>query len=319
MTGCPFSKALLIVNPTAGGGKARYWGPRLVDAGRRFGITLQLVQATEQEDMVRWIANCDHDLILVASGDGTFHQVINGWMDAGKQQPVALIPIGTGNVFASNMGIPFHPERALTSVLKGQVRLLDLGQVDHRFFHSNMGIGFDAYVVQRMEGSSPPFFKRLFGSLVYFWEAVRQVRHYHWSRFVAEATLPDGSLHRWERDAWVTLVSNMPVYAGGLRVAPSAKPDDGLLDLCILPAQSKSDYFRFAVLGLLGLHLRHPAVVYQQVVQVTVASDRSLPSQLDGEIGPQTPLTIRVLPNALPVLLPSPRFVPQASVVAAAD
>ncbi|MDW8121777.1 MAG: diacylglycerol kinase family lipid kinase [Armatimonadota bacterium] len=309
-----FSKVLLLVNPLAGGGRGRYWAPLLEEALKRKGLSVHCQLLEPYEDLNRVIEECSADLILVAAGDGTFHKVINAWINGEKRPPLSLIPIGTGNVFAANMGIPMRPLEALEALLKGQIRRLDLGSVDGQLFHSTLGVGFDAYVVHKIEEGSPNHrFKRIFGALTYIFEALRHMRHYQWSQVHLKALLSDGSSQTWDRNSWLILINNMAAYAGGFRVTPDARPDDGLLDLCVLPAQKKTDYLLFAFLGLLGLHLRHPDVLYEQIRQVSITAERPLPSQLDGERGPQTPLTAQVIPSALPVLLPATPIAPHAT------
>lgn len=294
---------LLIVNPQSGGGKGKKWAPHLEAELRRRGLCVQTVMTERTGSAAEAVQRYPADLVLVAGGDGVFHDAINGWHRTGRRAPVALIPIGTGNVFASNMNLSFHPLEALERTLNGQVRWLDLGEADGRVFHCNIGIGFDAYVVAKVEtvGQSP---KRLLGELFYILEALRHSVRYHWSHIRIEMELADGKGEVWEKDAWLVLISNMPYYGGGIKVTPVAKPDDGLLDLCMFPSQSKMDYFRFAVLGLLGWHLRHPEVVVRQIRSVHIVSEPPVPTQMDGEPAPITPVTVRVLPQALPVLLP---------------
>ncbi|MFA0761920.1 MAG: hypothetical protein HZLCBSQH_002031 [Candidatus Fervidibacterota bacterium] len=304
---------LLIVNPKAGGGKGRSWGDRLTQALRRRFPHVHTVFTERTGSAAQAVANYDADLILVAGGDGVFHDAINGLWRTGKKIPIALIPIGTGNVFASNFAIPFHPLKALQVLLEGQVRWLDLGHAYGQVFHCSLGIGFDAYVVARLEAERPTLLKRLLGRLAYVVSALRHSLRYEWSHISVTAQLPDGSQGRWEREAWLVLVTNLPDY-GGVPIAPDAQPDDGALDLVILPSQSKLDYFRFAVMGWLGWHRRHPEVVVQRIRCAHILSDPPVPTQMDGELTPETPVTVEVIPCALPVLLPrpQPRRLPKA-------
>lgn len=296
---------LLIVNPTAGGGKGGKWASILKGAIERWGVKVQLALTEKPGSAAALAEGGEYDLLLVAGGDGVFHDAINGWRKGKRNAPVGLIPIGTGNVFATNMGIPSHPMRALESLWKGRVRPLDLGEANGRVFHSILGVGFDAYVVTKITTEETTTLrKRLMGALAYIADAFRHSFRYRWSHVRVEAELPDGTERIWEREAWVILVSNMPVYAGGFKLTPHARPDDGRLDLCLLPARSKSDYFRFALLGILELHLHHPAVIYTQVRSLRIVSEPSAPTQLDGEPASLTPVTVRVLPLSLPVLLP---------------
>lgn len=294
---------LLIVNPHSGGGKGQKWALRLENALKQKGLKVWTV-LTERQGSAEAIAKeIEADIVLVAGGDGVFHDAINGLWQSKRFVPVGLIPIGTGNVFAANMGIPSHPMEALEQLLNGQVKWLDIGEAHGRIFHSSLGIGFDAYVVAQMETVSKPQ-KRFLGKLVYFIQALRHSLHYRWSSLRVEAELADGSKHVWEREAWLVLVSNLPDY-GGVKVTPNADPNDGLLDLCILPSHSKADYFRFAMLGLLGWHMRHSEVVVTQIRFAHIHSDPPVPTQMDGELTPTTPVTVKVIPQALPVLLPS--------------
>ncbi|MFN3420378.1 MAG: diacylglycerol/lipid kinase family protein, partial [Armatimonadota bacterium] len=163
---------LLIVNPHSGGGKGQKWMPRLERALKRRGWKVQTVLTERQGDAMNAVKESAADLILVAGGDGVFHDAINGLWQSGKTVPIGLIPIGTGNVFAANMNIPSHPLKALEQLLNGRVRWLDVGEAHGQIFHCSLGIGFDAYVVAQMETVSKPQ-KRLLGKLVYFLQALR--------------------------------------------------------------------------------------------------------------------------------------------------
>ncbi len=293
---------LLIVNPHAGGGKGQKWTPKLENALKQRGWEVWTILTERQGDAAFAAREIEADLILVAGGDGVFHDAINGMWQSQRVVPIGLIPIGTGNVFAANMGIPSHPIDALEQLLNGQVKWLDVGEAHGQIFHCSLGVGFDAYVVAQMETVSKPQ-KRFLGKLVYFLQALRHSLRYRWSSIRVEAELADGGRQVWEKEAWLVLISNLPDY-GGVKVTPNAEPDDGLLDLCILPSHSKADYFRFAMLGLLGWHMRHPEVVVTQIRSARIDSAPPVPTQMDGELTPPTPVTVQVIPKVLPVLLP---------------
>ena len=293
---------LLIVNPHAGGGKGQKWTPKLENALKQRSWEVRTVLTERQGDAAFAAREIEADLILVAGGDGVFHDAINGMWQSQRLVPIGLIPIGTGNVFAANMGIPSHPIDALEQLLNGQVKWLDVGEAHGQIFHCSLGVGFDAYVVAQMETVSKPQ-KRFLGKLVYFLQALRHSLRYRWSSIRVEAELADGDRQVWEKEAWLVLISNLPDY-GGVKVTPNAEPDDGLLDLCILPSHSKADYFRFAMLGLLGWHMRHPEVVVTQIRSARIDSAPPVPTQMDGELTPPTPVTVQVIPKVLPVLLP---------------
>lgn len=293
---------LLIVNPHAGGGKGQKWTPKLENALKQRSWEVRTVLTERQGDAAFAAREIEADLILAAGGDGVFHDAINGMWQSQRLVPIGLIPIGTGNVFAANMGIPSHPIDALEQLLNGQVKWLDVGEAHGQIFHCSLGVGFDAYVVAQMETVSKPQ-KRFLGKLVYFLQALRHSLRYRWSSIRVEAELADVGRQVWEKEAWLVLISNLPDY-GGVKVTPNAEPDDGLLDLCILPSHSKADYFRFAMLGLLGWHMRHPEVVVTQIRSARIDSAPPVPTQMDGELTPPTPVTVQVIPKVLPVLLP---------------
>lgn len=296
-------RVLLIVNPHAGGGKGQFWAEKLEHLLQKRGFRVQTKLTDRPGSAAQFVRESNADLLLVAGGDGVFHDALNGLWAVQRKIPIGLIPIGTGNVFAANMGISFHPLKALDQLLTGEVKWLDLGKAHKRVFHCSLGVGFDAFVVAQMETVSKPQ-KRFLGRLVYLLQALRHSLNYKWSRLWVEAELPDGRIERWEKEAWLVLVSNFPDY-GGVKVTPDARPDDGLLDLCILPSRSKADYYRFAMLGLLGWHLRHPEVVVTQIRAAVTVSEPPVPTQMDGELTPPTPVSVRVIPHAIPVLLPS--------------
>ncbi len=236
--------------------------------------------------------------ILVAGGDGTVREAVAAL--AGKDAALALIPVGTGNQLAANLGVPKRFSHSLHVALSGGLRRIDLGLVDGRPFTSIAGAGFDAEVVR--PGSR---LKRRVGFLAYVHSAARAVLA---PRPVELRVEVDGTVMQ-GRGIGVE-VTNMPgLTAPGLRrpvpIVPAGKMDDGQLDGCLVAAETTLD-----CLSALGSILRRKygrdrRLRYFSGRSIAVHADPPLRVQADGELLGLTPFTIRVWPQALSVMVPA--------------
>lgn len=244
------------------------------------------------------------DLLVAAGGDGTLRDVASAL--AGGPLPLGVLPGGTANVFAREMGIPAAPEAAAWALVEGVERPLDLGRVtlpDGRWgrFIIAAGLGLDGAIL----GATRAGLKRLVGPVAIAVAAV--VVAPGWRTRRVRVTV-DGQIG-WEGPAWQLIVGNTRLYANLVWPSPRARPDDGLLDLCLLPAAPMP---RLARLGVEVAVRRIPpadGVVWLvgRSLRVEVL-DGELPLQLDGTPvrGPGvTAATVVAEPAALRVRLPS--------------
>lgn len=298
-------KAHLIYNPTA--------GPRDVQRGlkhvrsylRRRGWSVEL-QLTEKPGdattLARAAAQASCDVVVVAGGDGTVNEAVNGLV--GTQTALGVLPVGAGNMWAKQLGIPTstltHPLRlreAAAGLAEGSIRSVDVGQVNDRYFLCWAGIGLDAQITTEMEPRQRRT-KRL-GVLPYAIAAVMVARDFQGVR--TRVSL-NGSVVRGR--TLLILVSNIQQYIGMLHVAREARMDDGLLDVFVF----KGLGFQYAVRHLLKIisrrYLQDPRIVHRQARHIEVWTEWAIPVQVDGDPIGTTPVTLKVVPGALRVLVP---------------
>jgi diacylglycerol kinase family enzyme len=196
------------------------------------------------EGQARMAAHDGADVVLACGGDGTVTASATGL--AGTGVPLAVIPLGTGNLLARNLGLPIDLDEALTVALTGRDRPLDTGLANGSLFLTMAGLGLDA---KMLEGTSEPVKKR-FGWLAYVLAAVRHLRDRP-----MRVRLHDGSGPPVRRRASGIIVGNVGALQGGLALLPDAQPDDGQLDVVVLTARGLTGWLAG------GSPARHAAAV----------------------------------------------------------
>ncbi len=255
--------------------------------------------------LAREAAARDYAAVVVVGGDGTINEAANGLV--GSEVALGVLPMGTGNVWAAQIGlvpIPTALHRpnllaAAEQLAGGDTRWVDLGRAGARCFLLWAGAGFDALVTRQIETEAWSMKRRL-GPFAYGVAGARAV----WSYVGTRATLElDGEELR--ARILLILVNNIPLYGGMVRVAPGAKLDDGWLDVYVFKGQGVFYTLRHLANIVAGQHLRDPAVIYRRVQHVTLHTADPLPVQIDGEPLGTTPLEFSIAPRALKVLLPA--------------
>src|SRR3990172_11361540 len=235
----------------------------------------------------------EHEVLMVAGGDGTLHAVVNGLVRVarGNRPPLAVVPLGRGNDFAFEIGIRSERD-SLAALAAGSRRLVDLGRTQGGVFLGIAGAGFDAKAARRAQDT--PI---LSGSLLYSYAVVRTVLDF---RPLAARVRYEGGAY--EGAITFAAVGNTSRYGGGMRIAPEASIDDGLLDLCLVRAISRTTLLRMFPTVFSGRHLSHPSVSYARTPWVEIATEESSEVFADGEFLQTTPVRIDVLPRELEVV-----------------
>lgn len=295
-------KVFVVLNPVAGRSQADDVRQVLQ---RTFGNPewcLDVYETTgEEEESVREIVAAAIDggaeWVLAAGGDGTVSAVADGLI--GREGQLGILPTGSGNVIAQELGIPLRLERACQMLVeKPSTRNLDVIQVDGNYFLLAVGTGLDALAIKGTGRRE----KRRFGPLAYVWTLLRILLGVQPYRFTIIA---DGQKKR-VRAADV-LLSNVGTLTWPLRWGPHIKPDDGQIDIGIMRASSLLDIVKVAWdVVTPGRPRRDRNLRYLSAREtIEVFCDEPLPVQGDGELLGQTPIRARVLPGAVRVLVPS--------------
>jgi diacylglycerol kinase (ATP) len=241
----------------------------------------------------------ERSLVVVCGGDGTLSEAANGL--AGSQTALAVIPAGTANVWAKEVGIPRQPIAALEVAIGGQARRMDLGRASApsaeggRYFFMMAGLGLDGSIA----ASLPLNVKRYLGATTYAIMAVRQSLRYRGQRV---KLIVDGE--PLETSLLMMVVGNTRGYAGITQVTPRAYADDGLLDACIFQGRHTLDIIFHTLRVAAQTHLRATPVLYRRVRRLEVHSETPLPAQLDGDFYPGYPTIFEAVPATLTVMVP---------------
>jgi diacylglycerol kinase family enzyme len=211
--------------------------------------------------------------------------------------PVAVIPAGTANVLAKELGLPADPVEALRKALVGRTRRVDMGILKGRFerrFLLMAGVGFDAYIVSKVR----PALKARIGEAAYLIEVMRRIAGYSYSRF--QVITESGSF-----SATSCIVANTRGYGGGLVFSPDAALSDGLFDLLILEGSSWLGYARFLRSAQRGKPRDFPWVRRCRCRTVRMEGPRGIWVQTDGDLVGTLPVDITIVPSSYPLVVPA--------------
>lgn len=292
----------LFLNPTAGRGRAGRRQARIVELlqGRDLPVELHKSSAVGnlEEQVKRHVEN-GASRIVVAGGDGSVYEAVNGIMRSGKDAALGVIPTGTGNDFAKACDIPLNWEHA-TRLLGDRLavgqyaKLIDIGTMNDRFFANGAGIGFDAKVTRIARSYHLPI-----GDLVYLLAIFRAMVD-----GIATPCLHISSADfSWDGPATLASISNGPWIGGMFHIAPMAKNDDGKLELMIVDPVSRWRITSLLPKLMSGTHMNETEIQHRFVTKLSIVSSEPVASHLDGEVQPlQQRFDFDVLAGALRLL-----------------
>ncbi len=302
-------KTLIIVNPVSGGGRAREAVPCLAAylRGQEFGA--DFTESRTPGDIERLAAEAvasGYECVVAMGGDGTFQQVVRGTL--GSSVLLGVIPAGSGNDIAAALGIPPDPIDAAHALLHSQPRAMDV--VRTRAAHSREGLylgggglGLDAAAAQMANGR----FRRLPGAARYIAAALWALTTFESLAVHLEL---EGAPAVETGPALLVAAANTPTYGAGVRIAPQAEVDDGLLDIVVVGKLSWTELLEIIPEMLRTGNVRRPELQRYRARRVTLRTKRSSVFHGDGEVLGETPVELEVLPGAIRVL--APRQIPTA-------
>jgi len=294
----PARRLLAIYNPTSGGGHFRRDVPLIVESLGALGFSVQEApteRAGHATELAAAAVREGADVVCAIGGDGTVNEVVNGM--AGGDVPLAIIPTGTVNVLAIELGIPLDPPDACRLAALGHVISVDLGLAGDRYFALMAGAGVDAAVVSSLN----PTLKKALREAAF---AIQGIAKY---------LTGDSPLIRIETDeecidGYFVVLGNAANYGGNFGVTPLADMRDGLLDVCVLTDKSFFEFAGYWLAALLSAPMQHSKVRYFRTreAHLTVAPGESgeVLVQTDGEPAGRLPIDCRIVPGALRVVVP---------------
>jgi YegS/Rv2252/BmrU family lipid kinase len=283
---------LIIHNPTSG--RRRGSLPEVVAHLEQMGCRVTVHQTTGRGDaqaVASRTTKDQYDRIVVAGGDGTVNEVLNGLTPASP--PVALIPMGTANVLAAEIGLGSKPAEIARTIAQGEARPVSLGDVNGRKFVLMTGVGFDAFVVATV--SAP--IKRMLGKGAYVLASLRQF---------LRGSLPHFEVHvdgaRYE--AASIIIANARYYGGKFVCAPEARMDSEVLHVCLFERRGRLFVAIYALALLLGVLHRMPGYRILPARQIEIRLPDGAAIQSDGDSIGLTPARVTVMPRAAWLVFP---------------
>jgi diacylglycerol kinase (ATP) len=298
-------RSKLIVNPTSGPWNVQRELPAVLNHLEEHGWRTTIHQterAGEATQLARQARDQGLDAVFVLGGDGTINEVINGLAES----PVALgvLPGGTGNVWAKELGLPTRSPRhllpivdAVRALVPGATRRIDLGKANGRYFLQWAGLGLDAEVTYAMEPRTRR--QRRLGALAYVVAGLTAAANMVGTR--TRIWIDDEQIYR---RSILIVISNSQLYGGKVRIATDARLDDGLLDVNVFAGTGFVSAIRMALGVITGLHVRDPRHSFYRGSSIRVEAEKPMAIHLDGDPFDTTPLECVVIPKALAVLVP---------------
>ncbi|MDB5411615.1 MAG: lipid kinase [Rhodospirillales bacterium] len=276
-------RLLVIYNPAAGRNPRRRLDA-ILDHLRALGSAVVLRETAARGDAEAIARGADpaaFDAVAAAGGDGTINEIVNGLAKSGL--PLAILPLGTGNVLANELGLPHAPRRLAELAAFGRERPIWTGEIGARRFVAMAGIGFDAAVVAGLDEG----LKRRIGKLAFVWEILVQLWRYEPRRF---HIVCGESEHR----PASAVIAKGRFYAGRFVLAPAARIDEPALHLVLFGRTGRGAALLYlAALGL-GLTHRLRDVTILRTQSLTILGPVGLPVEGDGDVLAHLPVTIRV-------------------------
>jgi diacylglycerol kinase (ATP) len=230
----------------------------------------------------------------VWGGDGMVQRTID--VVAGSRTPLAIIPAGTGNLLATNLGVPSSLAGAVQTAFHGEHRRIDLGKLNGEYFAVMAGVGFDGAMIADADRD----LKDRLGKLAYVWTGLRHV-----NGAAPRATVTIDGVKWFDDEASCVLVGNVGTITGGIHAFDDARPDDGWLDVGVATAQGALQWARALGTMAVGRSDRSPFVRMTRARRVDVKLASKLQYELDGGARkPAKRLTVKVAPGAVTICVP---------------
>jgi diacylglycerol kinase (ATP) len=298
----PYSAIPLFINPVAGRGRARGHVQAIARIFAEAGIAHEVIESTAVGDIENKVLNAVSSgggKIVVAGGDGSIHEAVNGIMRSTGKAALGVIPLGSGNDFAKACAIPLDWQVAASALAKRlrdniDGHRVDVGRMNERYFANSVGLGFGARINEIARGNRLPI-----GALNYLIAVFQGV----WDGVITPSVRMRYGESAYDGTVTLVEVCNGPTVGGMFRMAPNARNSDGLLDLVFVRPVSRPRIFALLPRLLRGTHVTAPEVSCAQATTLHVLASAPLPSHLDGEVQPlRVEFAIEVLPGAIEIL-----------------
>jgi len=300
-------KYLLIINPNSGQGKYKNYIESIKKYFKKYRMPLDIIITKQKNDATKIAKKHSksnkYKIIIGAGGDGTINEVLNGVV--GTDKKIAIIPWGTGNVFAREMNISFRPKRFCKIIRKENFIKLDIAKCNNKYFFLMTSAGFDAYSIKYAEKTN---LKKFIGHLAYIIGSINAFAKYKFPEIEVEI---DGKIH--DKGTFV-LISNTSRYAMYFSITPHAIPNDGLLDVYIFKEAGRFNFIKLLAQVILSAfsskHRRNQTIFlkkqsFYKAKKIKLYSQGKVFTQVDGDLAGHLPKEIKIIPKAVNFILPN--------------
>lgn len=298
---------VIIANPTSGKGRSARAAEDVAARLRAAGLGAEVRLTQQRGDGLRLaeeaIAACGADLraVVACGGDGTIQEIANVLAarrarDAEPTPALGLAPAGRCNDFARALGIRKDPAAIAAALIAGHTRSFDLGQANGRYFCTVITLGIDAQISRFVDEMRMP----LKGTAAYLYGAACVL-----PRFRSPRIRIVGDFGQWEGPIFLASTANTSSYGGAIPIAPGADPADGMLKCCVIRRFSRCKAMTLVPAVLRGKHVGRAEVQLHDTRELTIDADTPQELWADGEAIAETPVTIRVVPGAIDVVVPA--------------
>jgi len=293
-----FRNYYFIVNPVAGGGKKLEIISELQRFCRKHSMDFTVVMTHKPKEATELArtASEKYEAVIAVGGDGTVNEVVNGI--SGTQAKLGILPIGSGNDYAKMIGLSKNLKKDLKVLRKGTTRMVDAGKVNNKYFFINaFGAGFDGEV----STCARKYLKLSHSFFGYLITVLKTLMTY---RFRKATITIDGTIVT-DKKIFLVACGIGSTYGGGFQIAPRARIDDGLFDICIIDKTSRWNALRIIPKIMRGKHEDEHVVHVHPGKEVVIKTDRKIASQLDGEIiEPTKELRVMILQHHIQLITP---------------
>lgn len=286
-------KVKFIYNPYSGENEILDNLDRVIEIHQNYGYTVvpyRISKSCSIEEALNDI-NDNFDYILVAGGDGTVDSVVNAMKVNGVDLPIGILPVGTANDFAKFIGIPQNIGEACKQILENVESPVDIGRINDKYFINVASTGLFTDISQKTDDE----LKNTIGKLAYYVKGIGQLPNFR--RLKVKLTSKE---EQYDGEMYLLLVFNGQT-AGNFKLATNADISDGKLDVIVFKAMAIYELLPLFIKILKGEHLENQNVLYFKTDKVIIESNEDIVTDIDGEKGPEFPLTIECIKGGIRV------------------
>lgn len=290
------NKVKFIYNPYSGENSILSNIDRVIKVHQKKGYTIIPYRISMQFSIDEAFQDIDNEYkyILIAGGDGTVDTVVNHMISKGIDLPIAILPVGTANDFAKFIGMPHDIEKACKQILNTEVKAVDIGKINNKYFVNVASTGLFTDISQKTDVN----LKNTMGKLAYYIKGIEQLPNF---RKLKVKIKSEKNNFYFDGDMYIMFVFNGQT-AGNLNLAYKSQVNDGLLDVIIVKAINPMDMIGLFINMLKGDHLNNNSIIYFKTDNLEVECNENIITDIDGERGPDFPLHITCIKHGLKIL-----------------